>query len=60
MMKMNLFGILTIAFAMSEYIKCDNVAAPGPSLFCSDLNPQNTIDIEQVRHIQCFLNFFSN
>lgn len=49
MRKVNFFGILTILFAVSKFIECDNLQQQGPSLFCSDLNPQNSIDIEQVR-----------
>lgn len=48
MRRVKFFGILTILFAVSKFIECDNLQQQGPSLFCSDLNPQNSIDIEQI------------
>lgn len=41
-------GLFVILFII-ECIKCEN--NQGPSLYCSDLNPQHNIDISQVREL---------
>lgn len=48
---MNLFGIILISFGLM-FNRCvsDQVPETGPSLYCTDLNPQNSLDIEQVRN----------
>lgn len=45
---MKVIGFVTILLAMCKYIECDNVPQQQP-LFCSDLKPQNQVDIDQVR-----------
>lgn len=49
---MNLIGIIFVSFAvMVGRCASDQVPDSGPSLYCTDLNPQNSLDIEQVRTI---------
>lgn len=50
MVEFKAIGILTILMSILNYMKCTNVAPP-PSLYCTDLNPQNNVDIEQVKYI---------
>lgn len=62
MMKSKVLGIISVLFALGKFIECDIippiVPPRGPSLYCSDLNPQNNIDIDQVRFF--YLQFFSS
>lgn len=47
---MNLCGVIFISIGLliSRCVS-DQVPENGPSLYCTDLNPQNSLDIEQVR-----------
>lgn len=47
-MELKVFEIFVVLFAMNTFVKCDVPAAPAASLYCSDLNPQNSVDIDQV------------
>lgn len=58
MIQIKVFGIVLVLLFMGKYIECDVLqqSQPGPSsLYCSDLNPQNNVDIDQVRF---FINAF--
>lgn len=67
MMKIKVFGIITVLLFMCKFIECDNMQPQQQPLFCSDLRPQNDIDIEKVSvytivtFLVCILNcvFFS-
>lgn len=47
-MKTKVFGLLATLFAIFKYIGCQSMTDHPPSLFCTDLKPQNNVDIEQV------------
>lgn len=52
MARIRAIGFIVTLCAFVASIKCENgVNSQGPSLFCSDLSPQNNIDISQVREI---------
>lgn len=59
MMESNVFRILPFLFSLINYIKCGATLPPTQSLYCTDLNPQNNIDIESVSLIQFPIQFFS-
>lgn len=46
MVKMKIFGIISILFLMCNNIGCDDVQE-SPS-FCADLKPQNSLVVDQV------------
>lgn len=42
--------LFSILFTVFESIRCDyGFTEQGPSLYCTDLTPQNNVDIDQVR-----------
>lgn len=50
MMKMKVIGILSILLAIFKNNSCDNYQENNtPSLYCTDLTPQNNVDINEVR-----------
>lgn len=60
MFQRNTIGLFVISCVLLKFIKCNNYndrengngnGNAAPSLFCSDLNPQHNIDINQVRCI---------
>lgn len=48
MQSIQLISILLITI---NTISCDVLSETPPSLFCTDLTPQNNVDIDQVRNI---------
>lgn len=57
MMKLNFIGIFTVILAIVEYIGCESLPDNSQSLFCTDLKPQNNVDIDQVRYIVFYFRF---
>lgn len=51
MVELKAVGILSILLSIINYIECGNAPPQAPTLYCTDLNPQNNVDIEQVRDI---------
>lgn len=49
MVETNVFRILPLLLSIINSIKCADALPPTQSLYCTDLNPQNNVDIEQVR-----------
>lgn len=56
-MESNVFRILPFLLSLINWIKCGDALPPTQSLYCTDLNPQNHVDIDQVRLIK-FQYFF--
>lgn len=48
-MELSVFGILPFFLSLINFIRCGDALPATPSLYCADLNPQNNVDIEQVR-----------
>lgn len=48
-MESNVLRILPFFLSLINWIRCGDALPATPSLYCADLNPQNNIDIEQVR-----------
>lgn len=40
--------MLILTFGLLAIVKSDAVEQGSPSLYCADLNPQNSVDISQV------------
>lgn len=48
-MESNVLRILPFFLPLINWIRCGDALPATPSLYCADLNPQNNVDIEQVR-----------
>lgn len=51
MMKSKVFEIITVLFSIMNYIQCYGWPPLAPALNCTDLNPQRSVNLEEVREV---------